>query len=163
MNQRKGFALVVSFLLLLVVFVLGLGFLGKRVALYKEALSARSASQARAAALAGMEDARVKLEKDGNFPPLGSTDQQLFSYSEPLLSLAGTEVGGYTVTIDKRLQKLPYALIRVNSVGWSGPADNPAATRRLYGELDISLVIRGTSDVNPNFFRWINWMDGASY
>jgi Na+-transporting methylmalonyl-CoA/oxaloacetate decarboxylase gamma subunit len=161
--KRKGFALVASFLLLLVVFVLGLGFLGKRVSLYKEALSARSASQARAAALAGMEDARVKLEKDGAFPPLGSSEQQLFSYSEPLLSVGGSEVGGYTVTIDKRLQQLPYALIRVTSVGWSGTADSPAATRRLYAELDISPLIRGASDVNPNFFRWINWLDGASY
>lgn len=161
--RKRGFALVVSFLLLLVVFVLGLGFLGKRIALYKEALSARASSQARAAALAGMEDVRVKLEKDKSFPPAGSYQQQLFNYSEPLLSVAGSEVGGYHVTVDKRLQQLPYGLIRVTSVGWSGPADNPAATRKIYAELDISPVERGTTDPNPNLFRWINWLDGATY
>lgn len=160
---RRGFALVVSFLLLLVIFVLGLGFLGKRMALYKEAVSARTSSQARVAALAGIEDVRVKLEKDGSFPPEGSAEQLQFSYSEPLQSVGGTVVGGYTVIVDRRLRQLPYAVIRITSIGWTGPADQPTATRKIYAELDVSPVVRGSSDPNPNFFRWINWMDGSSY
>lgn len=163
MNSRRGFALVVSFLLLLVVFILGVGFLGQRTALYKEALATRNASQARVAALSGMEDCRVKLEKDTLFPPLGSAEQLVFTYSQPLLSVSGQVVGGYTVTVDRRLQLQPYALIRVTSIGFTGPADRPTASRRLYAELDISPAIRGTYDPNPNFFRWIHWLDGNTY
>ena len=161
--KKRGFALVVSLLLLLVVFVLGIGFLGKRIALYKEALSSRSAGQARMAALAGMEDVRVKLEKDVSFPPLGSADQEVFSYSENLLDVSGNTVGGYKVTVDKRLQRFPYAVVRLTSVGWSGSSASPTAQRRIYAELDVSSLERGTSNPNPNFFHLINWLDSGSY
>lgn len=161
--KRRGFALVVSFLLLLVVFVLGIGFLGKRVALYKEALSTRSAGQARMAALAGLEDVRVKLEKDMKFPPLGSSEQKVFTYSENLCDLPGNPVGGYLVTVDKRLEQWPYAVIRLTSVGWSGSSSRPNAQRRIYAELDVSSLERGTSNPNPNFFRFINWLDSGTY
>lgn len=160
--KRRGFALIVSFLLLLVIFVLGIGFLSKRSALYRAALSTRAASQARLAALAGVEDCRVKLEKDLHFPPFGSLEQKVFTYSEGLANLAGVEQGGYLVTVDKRLITQPFAVIRITSVGYTGPADRPLATRQIDCELDASPVIRGTTDPNPNYFHFLNWLDGGA-
>ncbi len=158
---RNGFALPTSLLLLIVIFVLGVGFLAKRISSYRGAVAAQTSSQAKQAALAGMEDVRVKLDKDYNFPPESGPGQELFTYSESLNDLAGTSVGGYRVTVDRHLQKLPYAVIRVRSEGWSGLANEPKAQHRIYAELDVSQLERGTNTPNPNLYRWINWLDGG--
>lgn len=162
-KKRRGFTLVASLFLLVVLLVLGLAFLGKRVAQYRGAVAVRAAARARAVALAGLEDARVKLEKDALFPPLGSEEQLYFSYTETLRDINGQPAGTYTVTVDSRLDKWPYAVVRLTSVGTVGPVDDPQARRRLYAELDVSPTRRGTTVPNENFYRFINFQDGSTY
>lgn len=162
-SRRRGITLVTSLLFLSLLMVMGLAFLSKRVGQYRGALAIRSAAQARAIAMAGLEDARVKLDKDFAFPPQGSTEQLSFNYSEPMRDIAGTEVGSYTVTVDRSLSKWPYAVVRLTSIGTLGPVDDPLARRRLYAEVDISPTRRGTTDPNENLHRFINFQDGGTY
>ena len=160
---RRGITLVTSLLFLALLMVMGLAFLSKRVGQYRGALAVRSAAQARAIALAGLEDARVKLDKDFAFPPPAGIDQLSFTYTESMRDIAGAEVGSYTVTVDRSLSKWPYALVRLTSVGTLGPVDDPLARRRLYAEIDISPTRRGTTDPNENLHRFINFHDGGTY
>lgn len=75
--------------------------------------------QARALALAGWEDVRLKLGKDILFP--GSSDtQSAFTYSEDVYSLDGSYVGNYTVKIDSRWESV---VLGPDSSGALPPAD----------------------------------------
>lgn len=160
---RRGITLVTSLLFLALLMVMGLAFLGKRVGQYRGALAVRTAAQARAIALAGLEDARVKLDKDFAFPPPAAKEQLYFSYTEEMRDINGQVVGSYHVTVDRSLQQWPYAVVRLTSIGTLGPVDDPLARRRLYAEVDISPTRRGTTDPNENLHRYINFHDGGTY
>ncbi len=108
---------------------------------------------ARFLAEAGLEDARIKLEKDGTFPPLADPAQTLFTYSESLTDIAGTtELGRYSVTVDisRRAQN---GIIAIRSEG--SLSQSPSYRRVLYAELDLS----GDLSTNPNYFRYLHIED----
>ncbi|MFN8608412.1 MAG: hypothetical protein U0931_12820 [Vulcanimicrobiota bacterium] len=102
MKVRRGFVLIFSLLLLLLLALGGMILLGQRAAQYRASVLASKTAVARALAQAGLEDARVKLEKDLNFPPPGDQNQVVFSYDEPVTDLDGKLVGYYFVTVDSR-------------------------------------------------------------
>ncbi|MEW6282898.1 MAG: hypothetical protein AB1758_30075 [Candidatus Eremiobacterota bacterium] len=165
MRGTRAFLLVIVVLLSIVLLILGLGFLGKRSAQYAGSRYGVEAAQARAIALAGLEDARVKLSKDLRFPPPGAVDQLSFTYTETFFDLDGTTpVGSCTVTVLTHHSGAPYRVLQVTSVGVVGPADEPSARRRITAELDISPTVRGGGAVpNPGFFQWMNWTDEGSF
>ncbi len=145
MKIRRGFVLVFSLLLLLLMALGGMILLGQRAAQYRAAALAPKTALARALAQAGLEDARVKLEKDLNFPPPGDLNQVLFSYEEAVRDLDGQLVGHYFVTVDGR-HRVPeqppaaYApsLVVVTAMGRAGP--DPEAPEAVYGlrmEVDV--------------------------
>lgn len=160
--MRRGFLLITSLLFVIVLLLLGMGFLGSQADRYKAARRAAQSAQARALALAGLEDARAKLENDLNFPPPPSgPDQNEFSYSERLDFPDGTP-GSYSVLINSTWQDEPYRVLVVTSTGSVGPPDIPLAQYTLRAELDLSEFVRGTSNPNPSFFRYTHIEDKSS-
>ncbi|MGE0492070.1 MAG: hypothetical protein AB7S38_22845 [Vulcanimicrobiota bacterium] len=150
--KKKGFMLVMCLLILAVVLVAGLGLLGSQAAKYRSSQRVVQASQAKALALAGMEDARVKLAKDVRFPPKRNKDknQFIFSYAEDLRDPNATPPAdqlGYTVFVDYQLERevfvqgddnpVRYGLYRITTIGLVGPRGDPYASRVMYAEFDI--------------------------
>lgn len=164
MRRRRGFLLIMTLLLCVIMFIFGVSMMSQRVSQYRAALDIGLASKAQAIARAGIEDALIKLAKDPDFPPAGSEDQRIFTYSEVLRDKSNTVIGSYTVTLDRTYAELPYALLLVTSTGISGPAPSAAASRTITAELDVSPTMRDDPNVvNPNYFHWTNWIDGGSY
>ena len=163
--KERGFLLILSLLIVLLLFVLGLSFLGKRATQYQRVGAALRAAQSRALALAGMEDVLAKIERDLAFPQLG-TDQQFMSYTEEVTD-GGNRIGSYTVTIDGRYRQAPYLLLVVSSVGESGETAGSAETRRSFrAEIDLSTNERydhagdgDFDDPNPFYRKVINFND----
>jgi len=148
--KRRGFLLVTVLLLMILMLTLGMTFLGKRSAQYRRASLVEQALVARSLAEAGMEDARLKLQRDLLFPQQ-SDDQTLFSYSE-VMSVNGVRVGSYTVTIDNTYKAPPFLILVVRSMGQAGrDPSNPTATRRFRAEYDLSQQMRDNPS-NPNAF-----------
>ncbi|MBS2037872.1 hypothetical protein JST97_23000 [bacterium] len=150
---------MLSLSLMLVLLLLGLAFLYRRQAQYRAAAAAPWQAQARALCQAGLEDCRLKWQKDPDFPPRSSEDQQYFNYSEELKDDSGLAIGRFAVTVDFRLAAQPYKLARVTSVGIVPASGAPVAQHKIMVEFDLSDVVRGTSDPNPKYFQYINWKD----
>lgn len=101
--------------------MIGMGLVGSEASRYRAAMRTSESVQARQLALAGLEDARIKMELDVNFPPPPETGpvtgagsgsgsvyaagpdatQPLFTYSEGV-TIPGLKPvnGSYMVTID---------------------------------------------------------------
>jgi len=161
MKKRKGFMLVVALFLMVVVAVMGMAFLSTRGLRYQEATRSVAHRRALAVAHAGLEDARVKLEKDPGFPPPGGLEQTVFTYQEELTALTnGPRVGLYTVTVDTTWRKEPYGVILLTSRGQVGDRDWPEATAVARAEIDVWPTSRLTgTGTNPNLFKVIRWSE----
>lgn len=158
MNQRKrGFLLGVVLILSVVLFVMAVGYLGSLPRLYQSTFQAGYLAQARAIARAGLEDARVKLEKDPNFPPPGAETQRVFTYIEDFTDLDGSVLGSYEVSIDSTFRQLPYQVIQVTSRGQTGPRTNPQAQTTLTASLNLAPLPAA------NLYRNLRWDDSGSY
>jgi type II secretory pathway component PulK len=97
---KRGF-LIQSLLLIALLLVFCLGLLGRQPFAYSGAKQTSKMLQARQLAVAGMEDVRVKLERDYQTRQLGEV--KTVSYVEDVVS--GSElVGSYHVTINQELQ-----------------------------------------------------------
>lgn len=155
---------MVTLLLLAIMLVLGMGQLNAQAAQYRAVVESQSSAQALALAEAGLEDARVKLDRDGDFPPQGAEDQELFSYREVVLDLDDvTPVGAYLVTVDRRWRKANTELLRVTSEGLAGPVGAPVARRRLTLTWDLARLNRGAAGNNANFFKILHLDDEAGF
>lgn len=155
--------LVVALLLTVILLLMGMGLIGKRSLEYSSIPALAARAQACALAQAGMEDARVKLEKDLFFPPVEGFFQTTFTYTEEVTDPdTGDRVGSYTVsvTLDRKLE--PYKIVRILSVGSAGPLVNdPAARYKIYAELDVANEDRNNpGNANPRLFRFIHWREG---
>lgn len=155
--RRRGFLLILSLLLVTIILILGMGLLGSQAPKYGAAVRAADAAQARAMALAGMEDARIKLAKDVQFPPRQDKDrpidpdhlrQDKFAYSETLRGNPDSQNHlGYTVIVDFKYERevvvpnvdepVRYGIYRLTSIGFVGPRADPIAQRSVYAEYDI--------------------------
>ncbi len=127
--------MVVALLVLGVALVAGMGLMTSQVSNYRGVKAVEDAAQALSLAQAGLEDARLKLERDLDFPPKGDPGQTLFTYSEDVL-IGAQRVGSYRISIDTALQSTDYDMIRVTSTGLVGPGEGPTAQRTLRIDLD---------------------------
>ena len=151
---RRGSTLVAALLVSLVLLVASLGFLGQRAAQNRAVNASILRVQARAMAESGLEDAIQKLSKDGRFPPLFADKQTRFTYLETVTNGSGAIVGDFTVTVDVTHRGAPYSILKLTSTGRVGPVPTtPQAEMQLTAELDVSPFVRGTTNVNPRFFR----------
>ncbi len=145
------------------VLVVVLGLLGARALEYSSTTRMQQVLMAQGLAEAGMENARVKLEKDMFFPPLGGYGQTAFAFSEDMTDPANPliTVGSYTVMVDCLKRESPYCVVRLQSVGSAGDRLNPRARYRIYAEIDVSSYNRATNLApNPTLFRYILWREG---
>ena len=167
MKTRRGFALILVLLLIVLLLTIGMAFMGKRSPQYDAAYQASLQIQARALAEAGLEDAHQKLMKDIFFPPLGDRDQTVFSYSEEVREVGtGNLVGYYFVMLDfswaKRTdtptEDFP-SVITVKSKGVLGPdVTKPAATSRMKMEIEID-----SNQPPPQPMRITDWVEEGEF
>ena len=152
--------MVVALLVLAVALVAGIGLMTSQVSNYHGVQSAEEAAQALYLARAGLEDARLKLERDLQFPPrgdgnymddtsVGLQEQTLFTYSEDVF-VDGKRIGSYRVSIDTGFVT-NYQFTRVISNGLVGPTEAPTAQRVLKVDLDTNtqLTSRDSSRYLP--------------
>lgn len=171
MRSRRGILLVTALMVCIVLLLVGMGLLGSQASRYEAARQSTYISQARQLALAGLEDARVKLEMDINFPPPPGPQQDLFSYSETLVTAPDpNHWGTYTVVVDMTyatdiLYPPPTVAtghyIAVTSVGTVGPTVKPIAQYRLRAEIDNQVsgrpAVAGLT--TDRFFRYTHIED----
>ena len=161
--KRNGFVLIMCLILSLLLFVVGVAFLGLKANQYRSATRAQLALQAKAMAEAGFEDFRLKLDRDLTFPP-ASNSEKPYSYREEL-DISGTVRGSYTVSVDSKYLNPPYQLLIVTSIGEVGPTAQTATARRaLRFEVDTAAFSRSASPVvaNPDYRRIIRFQDLGS-
>ena len=156
--QRRGMLLIVALLVLGVALLAGMGLMTSQVSNYRGVQSAEDAAMALCLAQAGLEDARLKLERDPLFPPRGDgnlmdpdigdkpQEQSLFTYSEDYF-VEGKKIGSYRVSIDMSFAPR-YQFVRVISNGLMGLSEAPTAQRVLKLDLDISTT-RNTTTFQP--------------
>jgi hypothetical protein len=96
-------------------------------------------AQARALAVSGLEDLRVKLAKDPFFPTGIGDEQVIFTYTETVTTLSSppTKVGSFQVTVDRSHRDLPDKVLRLESVGIVGGYHAEAPRFAIYAELDL--------------------------
>ncbi len=159
--MRAGSTLLAAVLVTALMLVMGLAFLGKRALQYQTTERSLAAAQARALAQAGLEDVRVKLLKDYQFPPRNGDEQTLFVYTEPLTELGSARpLGHYTVAIDRTFSREPYGILRITVTGHLGPKDDPVARSQIYAEYDVAKKDHTNPSVdNPNLYEFILWRE----
>lgn len=156
MVGRRGSTLVLALLVASLLLVVGTATLLEHRSRYSARAAAALSVQAEALARAGLEDFRIKLERDPDFPPQDDVTHTVFSYTE---TIAG--VGAYQVTCDRSLAGAPWHMLLVTSAGWVGRAEEPQAQWILRGEVDLSPVERGTSNDNPRAY-YFRMLDGSA-
>lgn len=146
----RGSAIVFALLISILIAVVGLYLIGARRGVYANARSTVYSAQARAVALAGMEDMIVKLAKDSFFPTGVPDEQKVFSYQETLTHPDDpSQVWGvYQCTVDRTRDK--DGLVFLLSVGSIGSLTQPQARYRV------------ASVLNLNDFRFSHWREGQN-
>ncbi len=135
-HQRRGSAIVFALLVSILLAVIGLYLIGARRGVYANARATVYSAQARALALAGMDDVIVKLAKDAFFPTGVPDEQKVFSYSETLRDPNDGDavLGTYQCTVDR--SRGEDGLIFLMSVGTVGPVKAPQGRYRVAAILD---------------------------
>ena len=135
--RRRGFLLVLSLFLCLLVVIIGLAYLAVKQGEYAAGQAVVAHAQAKNIARAGMEDLKAKLSKDEFFPTGVGDEQLVFSYSEEITAISDPSLSGsYRITVD-RTHKADDILVLV-SVGTVGPVEHPRGRYSVYAELDIT-------------------------
>lgn len=156
--KRRASTLLAALVLLTLILVLGLGFLSRRSAEYQVANLQITRAQARELALAGLEDARAKLDRDYFFPPQLEIKQNAFQYAELVYDLDDvTVLGSYEVIVDQTYNEDPYRVITVQATGMAGYP--PRSRYRVEAELDASATVRGGTADNPDFWKLIRLVE----
>ena len=149
MRRSRGFLLVFSLLLVVLMSLIVMGMLGLRKASNSSSRGAVAAMQARSLARSGMADIWMKVSKDPFFPS-GVGDRQVrLTYREQVDDGDGNLIGFYSVTID-RTYRLTHRVLRIESLGVAGEADE-SARHRIFAELSL----------DGSDFRFKVWQEGA--
>lgn len=164
-KPRSGSVLIIVLILLTVVFIMGMTMLTMRVAQTKSSVMMKYAVMAKYLAEAGMEDARMKLLKDYDFPP-SYTGGRKFSYTEALQYPGDpSPIGEYKVTIDasRNAPGDEYSdhTIYVTAFGIIKDRDGKElACHQVSAVFDTAPKDRkeATQD-NPHRFKYIEWQD----
>ncbi len=152
--RRRGVLLIMALLAIILLLMLGMGLLGSQAARWRSANRAAEASQARQMAIFGLEDARLKLERDAAFPPAPTLGQSVFSYSEDV-TLPDGSPASYIVTIDLAYTVPPWNAYRITSNGAVGPRDKPLTLHTIAAELSVD-------PTRPRPWKWLRWEDQGS-
>jgi Tfp pilus assembly protein PilX len=162
-TKRSGFLLISTLLILTVLLVAGFGLLTSQEARYAAVGRSAEIAQARAMAMAGLEDCRLKIQNDASFPPEMGPGQTVFSYKEsmPIPTVPPT-LANYQVLVDTSHAIPPYLVLVVTSIGSLGPDNRPTAQYSLKAEVDISEFIRGSSTPNPKYCKYTHIEDESS-
>lgn len=169
LSRRRGFLLILALFIVLLITGFGLAFLNTGALNYQGAVTAQLSQQAQILAFAGLEDARLKLERDINFPPMTDPEIKTFSYSELVKASDSQVIGNYDITIDLTYSGTPYQVITVSSTGRvPGLVNNVQGEikRSLKAEFDIRPLDRRaafSSDQNPNLYRIINLSEDGNF
>lgn len=163
-GRRRAFFLILALFMVTFISVLALSFLGAGPLNYRTAMTVTLEQQARWLARSGVEDARVKLQRDSDFPPAMGNEGAYFSYSEQISEFGGVgTLGSYEVVVDRSHLESPYFVVVVNSTGrLVRHGQEWKSTVR--AELDLSPTDRRSgheTEENPNFFRIVNWSEEA--
>ena len=140
-HRREGFLVVTALMILIILVLLGMGFLGSQANRYRSVVYSAQAAQARQLAVAGLEDARLKFQNDLDFPPPpAGPEQTTFSFCESVtMGPAGQQIqGNYQVIINTAYASDPYLVYEVQSVGSIGDPNQPLAQYVLTGEININ-------------------------
>lgn len=136
--RRRGFLLVLSLMVTILIAVIALSLLSVRRGSYANSRAVVEAAQARALAVSGLEDLRVKLAKDPFFPTGIGDEQVIFTYTETVRSLASSaKIGSYQVTMDRSHRDPPQQVLRLESTGMVGDFHAEAPRFTIYAELDL--------------------------
>ena len=136
----------------LILLVLGLALLQRQANQYSSSQSLVESSMAYELALAGLETARLRLDKDPEFPPHG-VDQVQFSLTEPVYDVDNQSLRGfYVLDLDNRWRQAPYYVVKITSVGCWPNADKPQSRRKISVKLDLN-------PAHSTYYRWIDWQD----
>lgn len=158
--KKRGGVLIAVLLLLALLLIIGMALLGKESYHLQAAGQTAHSEAAYELAMAGLEEARVKLDKDIRFPPHRDSEQPTFSYTEEVADVdGGPVVGRYEVTLDRRWEGPPYQVWRIRVVGTLGTLEDPLAQRTLTATLDVAPDRGGP---NPNFWNFIEVTDSGS-
>jgi hypothetical protein len=157
---------MVSVLLIsLILLILGLTFLELNIIQIRRISMEGASTQALGIARAGLEDARIKVSKDFDFPP-PLANQESFIYKGEVRE-PGTSalIGAYVVRMDLRKRKAPDYEIAITSTGYLGEdIQNPAAVRKCGAILDISPQDRANPALpNPRYARFLDFNDGTIF
>ncbi len=162
--RRKAFILILALFIVTFISVLALAFLGAGPMNYRTAMSVTLEQQVQWLARSGIEDARIKLQRDPDFPPAMGDEGQYFSYSEQISELGGSAaIGSFEVTVDKSHSQDPYFLVILNSTGRLS-RNGQELKSSIRAELDISPTDRRSGhedEDNPNFYKIVNWSEEA--
>jgi hypothetical protein len=155
--SRRGFLLITILLVSLLLFTMGVAFLGSRSDLYQSSYRATLASQARSLARSGLEDARAKLDHDLMFPPANGLGQTSFTYSEDVTdAVTGTYLGCYRVSVSSSSMAAPYFVLQIVSTGFAGPRSAPVARHTYTNYIDMS------SPASPTYFQSLRFEDDGT-
>jgi len=162
---RRGAILAVVMLLLIVLFVMGMTLLSVKNTQAKSSMMMRFGKMAKYIALAGMENARVKLMKDLDFPPEDIIEDHCFTYAEELQFPDGSPSAGYYVVTVDATRNDPKEdsfdrTIRVTAVGVATERDGSiVASHRITAVLDASVTTRGSTALNPFRYQFVEWQE----
>lgn len=151
-NKPKGMALMSVLGVLTILFVLGAAILRRQAQAYQSVTLVADRSTALALAESGLEDARLKIERDYAFPPR-SPQQQRFDYTEQVLDFEGVAVGFYSVSVDSSRKEHPTYALTVTVTGWVERGSKVAARQTLIADFDLSPTLRSSSATNSNPYQ----------
>ena len=166
-SKRHGFLVIMSLMFCIVLLLLGMGFMESQASRYKSVVYATQAAQARGMAMAGLEDARLKVQNDICFPPIfnsassisgytfATADQHVFSYMETYaLDNNSAGNGSYSVVVNTTYGIDPYLVYEVDSLGILGDPRAPTAVYHLQAEIDMNTT--------RNFCRYTHIQDDSA-
>lgn len=136
-HSRRAVALLVVLLLSAILFVLALALGYRQVEQRRQSNQAVDGQRAYQLALSGLEAARIRLDKDPDYPPNGM-DQDRFSATEMIYGPDQTTVEGtFILEIDSRWRQAPYRRLIVTSTGCWPNSTQPQTRRQIRAEWNL--------------------------
>jgi len=180
-KRIRAAILIATLFLSLILLIMGMALLSIKTSQMKSTVLTGQAVRARHLAEAGMEDAKIKLQKCVDFPQQVE-DQEEFTYREEVSDFDGNIIGIYKVTINIR-NRNEHHYVQVISLGITGHIiTNPTSEQKkecikvgpnsdqyLRPEarrLITAIMPTDPPDVStphPNNYQYINYWDGGSY
>ena len=152
--RTRGF-LVAALLIIMVFFIVAIGILTKQPNRRLAAFQTHYQVQAREIALAGIDDARLRML--GNIQHTTNN----VTYDRVLSSPDGVEVGVSHVRLDYSWRDPPYQVLLIESEGVLGDPVDPRAIYRVQATIDLKPEARTGGGDNPRLFQVIRWREAV--